>query len=65
MKAFPLAGVGGVKDGFDHFHVLDGVLEGDGNISVFQNSFREGIALQGELITDGKDFLGEASDPRR
>jgi hypothetical protein len=29
-----------VKDGLDHCHVLDGVLEGDGNIGVFQNSFR-------------------------
>jgi hypothetical protein len=29
-----------VKDGFDHRHVLDGVLEDRGDISIFQNSFR-------------------------
>lgn len=29
-----------MKGGFDHCHVLDGVLEGEGNISVFLNSFR-------------------------
>jgi hypothetical protein len=50
-----------VKDCFNYGHVLNGVLDGDGNFSVFQNGFGEGITLQSVLIADGEGFSGDAS----
>ena len=41
-----------MKDGVDDGHVLDGVLEGDGDFSVFQNCFGESIALGGNPPAD-------------
>ena len=52
-----------MKDGFDHCHILDGVLEGDGNISVFQNSFRAASRRNAQgsrgLPSLGRDDLSE------
>ena len=50
-----------MKDGVDDGHVLDGVLEGDGDFSVFQNCFGESIALGGVLIADWESFRSDAS----
>ena len=52
-----------MKDGFDHCHVLDGVLEDDANIGIFQNSFRavSGRNAQGSrgLPSLARDDLSE------
>src|ERR1035437_2888860 len=50
----PLTGFGGVEDGLDDSHVLDGVFDGNGDFSVLQNSLGEGVGLQGVLLADGK-----------
>ncbi len=57
----PFARVGGLKDGIDYRHVLDGVFEGNGDFSIFENRLGEGIALQGVLIADWEGFGGAAS----
>src|SRR5208337_1306098 len=59
-RGFPLARVGRVEDGLDYSHVFYGVFDRDGNFSVIDNRFGEGIALQGVLIADGEGFGGNA-----
>ena len=49
-----MTGFGGVEDGLDDRHVLDGVFDGNGDFRVFQDSLGEGVGLQGVLIADGK-----------
>jgi hypothetical protein len=40
-----LTGLGGVEDGLDDSHVLDGVFDGNGDFRVFQDSPGEGVGL--------------------
>src|ERR1700735_4946596 len=45
LRCLPLARVGGAEDGFDDGHVLNGVLNGDGDFGVVEDGSREGVAL--------------------
>jgi hypothetical protein len=40
-----LACVDGVEDSLDDSHVLDGVFDGNGDFSVFQDGLGEGVGL--------------------
>src|SRR5665213_4096675 len=50
-----------MEDGFNDSHVLDGVFNGNGNFSIFQNSLGKRIPLQRVLIADGKGFCLDAA----
>src|ERR1051325_688677 len=54
LRRFPPAGLCGSKHRFDHFHILNRILEWNRDRSVLPNGFRKKVALNSVLIAKRK-----------